>query len=138
MDGNTIDADYTAESPDQDAEDMEAVKANIRNGNGSAPAAKPAQEKPKETAKPAAKEPPAETPAEEETAARTPEITDNASADLEIVYQDFRSRILSAANQPAAVEVYTEAAQDSVLGPDHLAKLQSDLRAAVSKFRGGK
>ena len=128
MDGSTIDADYTAESPDQDAEDMEAVKATIRNGNGngSAPAAKPAPER--------AKEP----PAEEETAAQTPEITDNASADLDIVYQDFRSRIISAANQPAAVAVYTEAAQDSVLGPDYLARLQSDLRTAVSKFRGGK
>ena len=141
MDGNTIDADYTAESPDQDAEDMEAVKANIRNGNGngSAPASKPTTEKPKETAKPAAKEPPADEPlAEEQAAAQTPEITDNASADLDIVYQDFRSRIISAANQPAAVAVYTEAAQESVLGPDYLARLQSDLRTAVSKFRGGK
>lgn len=140
MDGNTIDADYTAESPDQDAEDMEAVKANIRNGNGngSAPAAKPTTEKSKETAKPAAKEPPAETPAEEETAAQTPELMDHQSADMDILYQDFRSRIIRAANQPEAVAVYTEAAQDSVLGPDHLAKLQSDLRTAVSKFRGGK
>jgi recombination protein RecT len=140
MDGNTIDADYTAESPDQDAEDMEAVKANIRNGNGngSAPAAKPTTEKSKETAKPAAKEPPAETPAEEETAAQTPELMDHQLADMDILYQDFRSRIIRAANQPEAVAVYTEAAQDSVLGSDYLAKLQSDLRTAVSKFKGGK
>lgn len=138
---NTIEADYT-ETVDQDAEDMEKVKAQVRNGNGVA-GSKPAAEKPKAQAAPPVKgAPPAqeeqqdETPLEGEASESTP--PDHLAADKDILYQDFRSRILRAGNQAEAVAVYTEAVQDSILGSDHLAKLQSDLRETVNKIKGRK
>ncbi len=141
MDGNTIEGDYT-ETVDQDAEDMERVKAQIRNG--AAPASKPAPEKPKEQAKPLAKEAPA-APEDQQEASSDGEGDDESStpldhlsADKDILYHDFRSRILNAGNQAEAVNVYTEAVQDSILGSDHLAKLQSDLRETVNKLKGRK
>lgn len=132
---NTIDAEYR-ETVDADAEDMEQVKAQVRNGNGGATASKIAPEKSKDTAKPPVKEDSEEALSDGEAETTAP--PDHLSADKDILYQDFRSRILRAGNQTDAVAVYTEAVQDSVLGSDHLAKLQSDLRETVNKLKGRK
>lgn len=148
-----MDADY---SVDADSDDMERVKEQVRNGGGpstngsrptsTAPAKKADEAKPKE--RPADQPKAADLPAgslddEQVTDGAADaegsggEVQDHQEADRDILYLDFRSRILRAATKDEAVNVYTEAVQDSTLSADHLAKLQTNLREAVNKVKGG-
>jgi hypothetical protein len=143
----TIDA---AELADMDDAQMDAIRAKVRSQQV-AVNVKPANQavviagqvkRKVEPSKPVPEQPaaheapPEGTPLEGEASESTP--PDHLAADKDILYQDFRSRILRAGNQAEAVAVYTEAVQDSILGSDHLAKLQSDLRQTVNTLKGRK